>query len=319
MSDKSRQFKSDYFTPESRVGGGQLPKDFGKGQAFRLNELVDENRSNKAPFSFDSENARNFDEDNISKAREGAKEILEDAVNKANEQARAIKSKANDEGYAIGRKEGFVAGEKKAKEVFVPFLSAIQEIIEELSEIRKRMYVKMEREMVEMIVDLTKKIIHFDMAERGESVQDIIRLAVQSILDRETLVIKVHPEDKTYAESYRPELIYLFKDIRNITFEAHPSIPRGGCQVESNFGMVDARLDRLDEQIDKILHMAPPKLSPTYPVEAPEPERPQSQGLPGVPNITPQPAVSSPPDAEKPKARPPTAPKIPEGKLWWKQ
>ena len=37
------------------MGGGQLPKDFGKGQAFRLNELVDENRSNKASFSFDSE------------------------------------------------------------------------------------------------------------------------------------------------------------------------------------------------------------------------------------------------------------------------
>ena len=183
----------------------------------------------------------------------------------------------------------------------------------------QKVFRKMEREMVEMIVDLTKKIIHFDMAERGESVQDIIRLAVQSILDRETLVIKVHPEDKTYAESYRPELTYLFKDIRNISFEAHPSIPRGGCQVESNFGMVEARLDRLDEQIDKILHMAPPKLSPTYPAQAPEPEKPQSQGLPGVPNITPQPAVSSPPVAEKPKARPAATPKIPEGKLWWKQ
>ena len=77
--------------------------------------------------------------------------------------------------------------------------------------------------------------------------------------------------------------------------------------------------DNFVAQIDKILHMAPPKLTPTYPAQAPEPERPQSQGLPGVPNISPQPAASRPPVAEKPKARPPTAPKIPEEKLWWKQ
>ena len=168
-----------------------------------------------------------------------------------------IKEDANNEGYAVGRKEGFLAGENKAREVFAPFLKSLQEIIQELTSLRKRMYVKMEREMVEMVVQLTKKIIHFDLADREDSVQDIIRLAVNSILDRETMIIKVHPEDKTYAESYRPELHRAFGDAKNISFVAHPGVPRGGSVVDSNFDKVEAHLDSLDAQIDKILQVAP--------------------------------------------------------------
>lgn len=213
-------------------------------------------------------------------------------------------------------------GEKKAKEIFAPFLSSIQEIIKELSEIRKRMYTKMEREMVEMIVDLTKKVIHLDMSERSESIQDVIRLAVQSIFDRETLVIKVHPEDKTYAESYRPELVHLFRDIRKISFEAHTSIPRGSCQVQSNFGMVDARLDRMDEEIDKILRLAPPKLTPTYPAQESKPAAFSTPGAqPAISKpVTPSlPVQERPPVQDRPKTAPPPTLKIPEDKFWWKQ
>ncbi len=112
--------------------------------------------------------------------------------------------------------------------------------------------------MIEMVVDLAKKVIHFEFSTRDDAVQEMIRLAVQSVLDRESMVIKINPADKGYAESFRPELHHLFSEIKNITFEAHSGVERGGCVVETNFGVVDARMDKLGEQMDRILNLAPP-------------------------------------------------------------
>jgi flagellar biosynthesis/type III secretory pathway protein FliH len=108
-----------------------------------------------------------------------------------------------------------------------------------------------------MVIALTKKVIHFEFSTREDAVQDMIRLAVQSVLDRESLVIKIHPTDKEYAELFRPELHHMFSDIKNITFVAASGIERGGCIVETNFGVIDARIEKLEEQIDRILNIAP--------------------------------------------------------------
>ena len=49
----------------------------------------------------------------------------------------------------------------------------------------------------------------------------------------------------------------MFSDIKNITFEANSGVERGGCIVETTFGVIDARVDILGEQIDRILNLAP--------------------------------------------------------------
>ncbi|MZG31198.1 MAG: hypothetical protein F3741_10420 [Nitrospinae bacterium] len=226
-------------------------------RAFQLNELILEKPSMRRDFTYDSENARNFDQANVNKAKVGVKELLKDALDKAKRQATDIKSKAQKEGYDSGYSEGFKKGEDAAREEFKPFLETIEGLISDLTSFRKGMYDKVEREMVEMVVSLAKKVIHFEFSTRDDAVQEMIRLAVKSVLDRESMVIKINPADKGYAESFRPELHHLFGEIKNITFEAHSGIERGGCVVETNFGVIDAQIDKLGEQMDRILNLAP--------------------------------------------------------------
>jgi len=49
----------------------------------------------------------------------------------------------------------------------------------------------------------------------------------------------------------------MFSEIKNITFVEHSRIARGGCIVETNFGVIDARIEKLEEQIDQIINLAP--------------------------------------------------------------
>jgi flagellar biosynthesis/type III secretory pathway protein FliH len=316
LSDLSRDFKRNLFIPEKKEGTYINPSRSRGSQVYQLKEFTSQKQGSKKPFAFDSKKARNFDPENVERAREGVKELLKDAINKAKEQSKQVREAANNEGYAVGRKEGFQAGENNAREIFAPFLETLQKVIEDLTSLRKRMYVKMEREMVEMIVELTKKIIRFDLADREDSVQDIIRLAVNSVLDRETMVIKVHPEDKTYAESYRPELHRAFGDAKNISFVAHPGVPRGGCVVDSNFGKVEAHLDSLDAQIDKILQIVPPSGEEPSNLEEITTES-KEKDAPQVSQKASPPRVIQKPPAEKKAGK---EPKIdPGANFWWKQ
>ena len=45
--------------------------------------------------------------------------------------------------------------------------------------------------------------------------------------------------------------------VKNINFESNPGIERGGCIIETNFGVVDASIEKLEEQIDRILNISP--------------------------------------------------------------
>ncbi|MGV7222377.1 MAG: FliH/SctL family protein [Nitrospinales bacterium] len=316
MSDLSKDFKRNLFIPEKKEGATRSPSQSRDNQVYQLKEFSSQKQASKKPFAFDSKKARNFDPENVERAREGVKELIKDAIEKAKEQSKQVRETANNEGYAVGRKEGFQAGENNAREVFAPFLETLQQIIEDLTSLRKRMYVKMEREMVEMIVELTKKIIRFDLADREDSVQDIIRLAVNSVLDRETMVIKVHPEDKTYAENYRPELHRAFGDAKNISFVSHPGVPRGGCVVDSNFGKVEAHLDSLDAQIDKILQIAPPSGEESTILEE-NTSQSQVEEIPSLSKQTEPPRIKQRPS---PKKKTDKKPIIDTGaNFWWKQ
>ena len=262
----SRQFK-----PSSTFIDLDSSEEKNKDEArlFELSEFLNTASNRNRGFSFDSENARNFDADNINKAKQGVKELIGDAVTKAKSLAIEIKENAYKEGHKTGYEEGFQTayqkGENSAKEEFIPLLQTINSLIQELSEFRTMMYPKVEKEMIEMITGLTKKILQHEINTNEDSVKQMILLAINSVIDKENMTIRIHPSDKAHAEAFSPELKNLFSEIKNITFEEHPGIEKGGCVIETNFGTIDARVDQLENQIEKILKLAPavPVVSPS--------------------------------------------------------
>ncbi len=246
-------------------------------------------------FKFDLETARNFDDDNIMRAKQGVREILADAMNNIKAKAEEIKTHSFQEGRESGYQNGFREGEDAARNEFLPFMKTLENLVEELSLFRKNMYSKVEREMVQMVIGLAKKIIQTDLESRKDSIRDIIQLAVGSILDRESLIIKVSPQDHKYIEHYSPILQSMYPDINNVRFEASPAIERGGCLVQSNFGSVEANMESLNNEIADMLDIAPHKpeeklgeeldeehTAGITPEEDPAPEEPETPSEPGL-------------------------------------
>ena len=154
---------SDQFKPSTTFVDLDKSENKGKEEArpFRLNDFLEGNLDQNRSFVFDSETARNFDQDNIKKAKQGVKELMADVVAKAKTKAIEIKDQALKEGKNAGHEEGYQAGfqkgENTAKEEYGPLLETQNNLNYDLSEFRQMMYPKVEKEMVEMVVGLTKK------------------------------------------------------------------------------------------------------------------------------------------------------------------
>jgi flagellar assembly protein FliH len=263
----SSDFKN--FTPDQYPEG-----QAGVSSQFNLDEYVREANSLKSEFIHDLEQQR--DKADTSVAREDVNEFLTEAKQKMEVEAAKAQEEAQQKGYEEGQEKGFKAGEQKVKEYFESSLKALKVLIEQLSEVREKTYPLLEREMVEMVTTLAGKVIRTELAGRENGIREIVRMAVESVLDRESLVIKIHPEDHKELEDYGQELIQLFHEIKNVEFQSHASVARGHCIAESNFGTVEAGLDHLDEHIKRVLHLAPPAPLPTArPEETDKPEPPE--------------------------------------------
>ena len=248
----------------------------GVSQKFNLDEYVREAKSLEPEFVHDLEQQRITEESKALQADED-EATSSDALEEIKKQAAKAQEEAKEQGYQKGHEEGYQAGEQAVRERFTSSMDALQSLVDELSEVRKKTYPLVEREMVTLIATLARKVIRLELKNKEDSIREIVRIAIESVLDRESLVIKIHPDDHKELEDYGQELIQLFHEIKNIEFESHASVPRGNCVVESNFGTVEAGLDHLDEHIEKILHLAPPPPTDTsLPEETGKPEEPES-------------------------------------------
>ena len=256
-----------------------VPDQYSQGQTgvsrkFGLDEYIREAKALKSEFVHDLEQQREIIESKILKTEEGEDAPpSNDALQEMKDQAVKIQEEAREQGYQEGHDKGYEAGTEAVREQFTSSMNALQSLVDELSGVREKTYPLLEREMVTLVTTLARKIIHTELKDRESNIREIVRMAIESVMDRESLVIKIHPDDHKELEDYGQELIQLFHDIKNMKFESHASVPQGNCVVESNFGTVEAGLDHLDEHIERILHLAPPPPPPT--LQTNEPEEPE--------------------------------------------
>lgn len=170
---------------------------------------------------------------------------VEEMKRVAREEAVGIRQTAEKQGYD----EGFAKGEKEGLEKAAPVMEAFKDLVNELTEVRKKFYENAEGEMINLVIGVARTVIGEDMERNPALVRNVIRAAVQKLKSHEEISIKVNPEDLAEAERYRPELAKSVEDIEKVTFRADPLITRGGCVVESNIGSIDARLETQLEAI----------------------------------------------------------------------
>jgi flagellar assembly protein FliH len=176
------------------------------------------------------------------------KQVKELEARLAGQEKQAIAAVA--EAYAKGTKEGHARGEeeglKKAQAAFDSRVGELQnKIASFLAAIegsKKRIYGDAHTVLLKLCFELTKKIINTECRTNPDIVLAVIKKSLSYIADREKLIVRVAKDDLETASSKKDFWLPVGDRVESIRIESDDRIEKGGCIIESNSGVADARL-----------------------------------------------------------------------------
>jgi type III secretion protein L len=170
----------------------------------------------------------------IEEARREARRLLEEAE----EEARRLAAAAQAE----GRERGLAA--------VTELLVAARAALEQARQIS-------EGELRSLAVRIAEKLLGRELQLSPSAVVDVARTALRHAGQARALTLRVHPEDLARLESGRPRLLERCRTDALLTVRSDSDLQPGGCIIESELGIVDARLSTQLEAIERALRGAP--------------------------------------------------------------
>lgn len=157
-----------------------------------------------------------------------------------------VQHKAYDEAYKLGQQDG-------KKDAFEHFSAQIGEtlskmgaILEHLDKFKHLMFLENEEHFIKLVFELAKTVTLKQIKEDKEAVLPVLKKALENIQADEEVTLKLNKEDLefiknpgvTLQDKQRP-----WDNSKKIKLEAVESVSRGGCVVETNYGIIDAQIE----------------------------------------------------------------------------
>jgi len=172
------------------------------------------------------------------------------------ERAEMILQEAQDEAgrqIQLAYEEGMRRGEEAGRQAFDDSVGqctdALKSAADALIQAREQFLSAIEPQVLELVRVIVKRILHREAATDGELIYRTVRAALQNLIERERIVLHVHPDDLESLNRHQIKLLDEFKGIEHLDIKPDETVARGGCAVETDLISVDARLD---EQLERI-------------------------------------------------------------------
>ncbi len=132
-------------------------------------------------------------------------------------------------------------------------LAAVSELLVGARAAAGRARADAEAELRALAVRIAEKILGRELARDGNAVVDVAAEALRHAGEPRELVVRCAPEDLAALERGKPRLHERCRAAQAVRFVADERVARGGCIVETELGIVDARLSTQLEAIERAL------------------------------------------------------------------
>ncbi|MED0707435.1 FliH/SctL family protein [Aneurinibacillus aneurinilyticus] len=164
---------------------------------------------------------------------------------------------ARQEGYAQGmeqgREEGREEGRRLVYEEYAQALEQAAAILEEAPSIKRRMIAEAEPFVLDLTIEIARKVIGEQLMLDKENVIALIRKALSRTQEYKSVTVAVSPDTYTYVQENRAKLLEVLDSQVEITIIPDDAVTDGGAVIRTTMGSVDARVDVQLEEIKKAL------------------------------------------------------------------
>jgi len=108
-----------------------------------------------------------------------------------------------------------------------------------------------------LAVRIAEKVLGRALQAAPELAGDLCAAALEAARHQREITLRVHPDDLAAVAAARPRLQDLLVRAPDLALRADPAVGRGGCVVETEVGVIDARLETQLAAIERALAEAP--------------------------------------------------------------
>ena len=156
--------------------------------------------------------------------------------------ARADAELIRQQAEARGREEGFRAGMAAAADQIAPARAALEAAAAEVDRLRGDAVASVEREAVELAFEVAEKVLAGALTVEPERVLEVVAGALRGMVDRERVVVEVHPDDLDIVRPAAAAVAASLGGVERLEVQAERRVERGGAVVRTALGEVDARV-----------------------------------------------------------------------------
>lgn len=149
------------------------------------------------------------------------------------------------ESFNSGLQEGKNLAERGLVNVFRSLRSATEDVLA----LREKVLKDAEDDLLQLVVMIARKVILREITEDRSILVEVVRSATASLSDREEIIVHLNPDDLALVESGRDESLKRELSGPNMRLKADATVPTGNCQIDTEMGTIDARVEAQLEEI----------------------------------------------------------------------
>jgi len=167
---------------------------------------------------------------------------LEDVKPLTLDELEAIRQDAYNEGFATGEKDGFHAGQLKAKQeadaALALKIGSLEKLMAQLLEPIAEQDQQMELALVRLVSHMTREVIQRELSIDSSQIRQVLREALKLLpMGADNVRIQVNPQDFEVIKALRE------RHEENWRILEDDSLLPGGCRIESEHSQIDASVE----------------------------------------------------------------------------
>lgn len=184
---------------------------------------------------------------------EAMEKMQEDADNFRKEQVKEVELAREQ-----AQREGFEAG-------FQKWTQKIAELEQEIARTNE----SMEDKLAPVALQAAKKIVGKELEMNPNAIAAIVKNALQSVRQHKQILVYVNPQELESVFEQREDLQQIFERLESLTIRARDDISRGSCVIETEGGIINAKLENQWKILEQVFDQLMGKKAAKEPEETP--------------------------------------------------
>lgn len=158
------------------------------------------------------------------------------------EELEAIRQDAYNEGFSVGEKDGFHAGQLKAKQeaevVLQGKLQRLEQVMSQLLEPIAEQDQQLEQALVQLVSQVTREVVRRELQMDSSQLLQVLSEALKLLpMGAGNLRIHINPQDFELVKTLRERHEESWRILEDAQLQP------GGCRVESEHSLIDASIE----------------------------------------------------------------------------